>query len=267
VVVLHSILESALKKRPSLQPFKLRSYLEIPFWFRLPLLYGNSKRLRYLLLGASVQEQICKKFPKLRPFTGVIDIPCFYKEPAAFTPFEHRTIRFASLGVGVKDKGIDLFFRLAKDLQELKSQYRAEFVHIGPLGRKIACLKNEFVQIPSGDTVLSRNDYDRHIASIDYVVLLHKPDAYKVSPSATIFDAFSHLKPIVAMQNPFFEHYFEQMGDIGYLCADYNKVKSVVKYIICETPLQQYLKQREAISKGREMLNIAELARKIKSAW
>lgn len=264
-VMMHATLETALKKRPPIKPFVLKSYLELPFWFRTALLRGNSDRLRYIVLGETILEHLCQNFPKLRGTAFAIDLPYFYRPAVNFKPFGGGGVRFGALGVASKGKGSDLFFKLAEEITAGTKTGKTEFIQIGQVDRK---LKNDSaaVLIPRKDSFLSREDYDGYAKEIDYAVFFHKPGSYRLTASGSLFDAFSHLKPVIALRSPFFEHYFKLMGDIGYLCSGYGEIKETVLKIIEDKPAERYLKQRENILKGREKIGTDKIGKQLKAS-
>ena len=263
-VMMHATLETLLKKRPPLKPLVLGSYLELPFWFRPAFLWGNNSRLRYIVLGQSILENLCRAFPKLKGTAFAIDLPYFYRPPEDFTPFKHGAVRFGSLGVASKGKGSDRFFELADEMCPTAGGHKAEFIQIGQVDRKLKYGRTA-VEIPRKDSFLSREEYDGHAREIDYAVFFHKPSSYRLTASGSLFDAFSHLKPVIALRSPFFEYYFKLMGDIGYLCADYKEITETVARILEERPVKRYLAQRENILKGREKIGVAGIGRELKN--
>lgn len=263
-VMMHATLETLLKKRPPLKPLVLKSYLDLPFWFRPALLWGNSGRLRYIVLGETILDHLCRAFPKLKGAAFAIDLPYFYRPPEGYAPFKGGVVRFGSLGVGSRGKGSDRFFQLAEDIHPAPDAHEAEFIQIGQVDRKLK-YDGTAVRIPLRDSFLSREAYDGYVSEIDYAVFFHKPSSYRLTASGSLFDAFSHLKPVIALKSPFFEHYFNLMGDIGYLCADYEEIKETVARILEERPAERYLAQRENILKGREKIGVASIGRALKS--
>lgn len=263
-VMMHATLETVLKKRPPLKPLVLRSYLELPFWFRPAFLWGNGARLRYIVLGKSILEHLCRAFPKLQGTAFAIDLPYFYRPPEGYAPFKGGVVRFGSLGVASKGKGSDKFFKLADEIRSPPNARKAEFIQIGQVDRKLK-YSGSSVKIPRKDSFLSREAYDGHAREIDYAVFFHKPESYRLTASGSLFDAFSHLKPVIALRSPFFAYYFNLMGDIGYLCDDYQEIKETVARLLEERPVERYLAQRENILKGREKIGVASIGRALKS--
>ena len=111
---------------------------------------------------------------------------------------------------------------------------------------------------------LKQDEYEDFIKDIDYAVFLYDEDNYKLTASATLFDAFSHLKPIIALRNPYFEHYFDKMGDIGDLCDTYEAIKDLIISIVNNQPNERYINQQKNIFKGRNQFGLDKLAEKIR---
>ena len=262
VVIPHHILETLIE-RPS-----FRKPLEIPFWFRFWFFWRNTDRLKYLLLGSSIQKQLTFLFPRIESRIRSIDLPYFYKEPDEYIPKKDNIIRFGSFGVGHRGKGTDLFFKMADEIYHKKTRYQHKFVLIGHINdRGIRDLSSDFVDVPSPDTPLVRKDFDLLARNVDYAIFLYMPTSYRLTASGALFDAFSHLKPVIALRNPFFEYYFETMGDIGYLCDSYDEIKEVVIEILENGVTERYMNQRDNILRGREQINICELAKRFKEIW
>lgn len=261
IVIPHHIL-GTLVERPS-----LRRPLEVPFWFRLWFPWGNTDKMKYLVLGSSIKEQLNLLFPNLKKSIWSIDLPYFYKEPDGFWRSDVKKIRFGSFGVGHRGKGTDLFFKMAEEIQAEETKYKPEFILIGHIVDKTIRYSPDFVSVPSPDAPLNRKDFDLFARDIDYAVFVHKPITYRFVASGALFDAFSYLKPVIALRNPFFEYYFNTMGDIGYLCDSYDEMKKVILDLLESKPTERYVCQRGNILQGREWLTLSKLSENITGVW
>lgn len=248
IVVPHSILERV----------KSILYLlyETIFWFRFWISFFNMDNLRYLVLGPSIEKELLKKLPHIRKYVCSIDHPYFFLENK-ITKLNEDCITFGFLGVGIKYKGIDQFFKLAEDTGETNSK----FLLVGQLMEEIPEASEKHVQLLSSDAPLSRKDYEEYIKDIDYAVFLYRKEKFRFIASGTLFDAFSNLKPIIALRSPYFEHYFNIMGDIGYLCDSYGEMKETIHEILNNKPKQRYIAQQLNILKGRKKISIDQLSR------
>jgi hypothetical protein len=252
-VVLHGIL-SSVGKRPSLLPWKNRHL------FRNWLLRDHSDRLAYIVLGESIEKEAAARFPALRPRLVSIDLPYRFAAPEEYVPFRDRTVSFGSLGVLRKVKGSGLFLRLAGEVAAAHTAYRPRFVCVGPIvDKKLRKLVTGAVSIPSPDAPLPLEKYAALARDLDYAVLLHGAGT-ALQGSGVLFDAFSYLKPVIALKSPFFSSYFERMGNIGYLCDDYDALKARVLDLLNNPPADEYSLQRRALLAGREQLRVPVLA-------
>lgn len=253
VVVLHGIVASVLK-RPSLLPWKNRHR------FRTWFLRDHSERLSYIVLGETIERELAARFPELRSHLVSLDLPYNFAAPEEYVPFRDRTVSFGSLGVLRKAKGSDLFLKLAKEVTAAGTAYRPRFVCVGQVvDRKLRKLLSDAVSVPSPDTPLSREAFAAHARRLDYAVLLHGAWT-TLNGSGVLFDAFSYLKPVIALKSPFFSSYFDKMGNIGYLCDSYADIKRLVLDLLDHPPVDEYLLQRQGLLTGREQLRVPALA-------
>jgi glycosyltransferase involved in cell wall biosynthesis len=259
VLVVHGTF-ATIFKRPSLRPG------DFLFWFKWAFLWGDNQALNYLLLCPAAEKQLRTDWPKLRNKLYYIDLPYFFAPSASFEPWKDQVVKFASFGSAHVGKGTHLFIKLAKEIKAVSNlRNKAEFILIGHLLEKpFKRMDLGEIRCPSKDVPLSNEDYNKYASMVDYAVFFNNPRYYKYLTSAALFDAFSCLKPVIALRSPLFEYYFELMGDIGYLCRNYEEIKMVISNLIENPPIQKYMGQRENIYKGRQKIDIASTAGKLK---
>lgn len=253
VVVLHGIVASVLK-RPSLLPWKNRHR------FRTWFLRDHSERLSYIVLGESIERELTLRFPALQPHLVSLDLPYHYAAPEEYVPFRDRTVSFGSLGVLRKVKGSGLFLKLAGEVTSIHTAYRPRFVCVGPIvDKKLRKLLSGAVSVPSPDAPLPLEEFAAHARQLDYTIMLHGAGT-TLNGSGVLFDAFSYLKPVIALKSSFFSSYFDRMGNIGYLCDHYDDLKWRVLDLLNSPPVDEYSLQRQALLAGREQLQVPVLA-------
>lgn len=170
--------------------------------------------------------------------------------------------------MGHRNKGTDLFFKLAAEVHEEKHNGKSVFILIGPITDvEIKKMKTFDVMIPSPDNPLDRDEFEQYAARIDYAVFCYPCPSYRLAASGALFDAFSFAKPIIAIRNPFFEYYFEEMGDIGYLYDSYEEMKESIINIVDNFPADRYEQQRSNIIKNREKYSVQRLGMQFKELW
>ena len=239
----------------------------IIFWIKIWLQFFNSKRLLYLVLGSPIEKNLIKELPKLAGYVYSIDHPYFYKSHQISGFSFNQKIKFGYLGVIHVMKGINLFFKLSEDINQIKEIKNAEFLVIGHLTDKSAEKFPKSVFVPSPYVPLSQEEYGNYVKEVDYVVFVYGEQYSKLRASATLFDAFSYLKPIIAFRNPYLQYYFDKMGDIGYLCDSYEEMKDIIIKIIKNPSNKRYVKQQQNLLEGREKFNFDRLSEKFKMIW
>lgn len=254
LVIPHAILASISDKPDNKIIKRLSSFRNI-------LLRFNNNRLRYLVLGKSIEEELKKKEPKLKKYIVSTDMPYFFNDDIYKSSLNEKNVSFGFLGVAHAEKGGKLLFKLPEDINKCNNHINSKFVLIGQIiDENLKKIDNKYLMIPSPDTPLIRKDYEKYISEIDYAVFLYDYNTYALRASAALFDAFSSIKPVIALRNPFFEYYFDLLGDIGYLCEDYEELKEVISDILINIPNERYRRQCENISMGRKRLSLDNIA-------
>lgn len=264
---MHGILEQLTVARPSINPLHyfsdIKNLLNLPYWFGFPFLFFNSDSIKYLLLSENNRYNLIKKYPKLKPYTGVIGLPYNFFRDYDYKPFKGGRVRFGIFGYTHKGKGGDLLFKLAEEIKKNQKIGNAEFVLIGSIyGNDISV--NDSVEILSRNKPLSRNEFDKYAKEIDYAIYFYPPYSYQFTTSGAFFDSISYKKPVIVFRNDFFKQYFDLAGDIGYMCNDYNDMIDTVSKIALVPPVKEYAKHFQNINKIRKILSIESLAEKAK---
>lgn len=258
LVVPHDILQE-VTRLPWLEPDRLF------FWFRLWISLGNTHWLRYVVLGSRIEERLKRYVPRVSSYVSSIDHPYFFSDDVSPEPFADHAIRFGSYGIGSLEKGTDIFFRLAEEVQSAKTTYKPTFTLIGYIDKRMKDVPHGSVNIPSSDVPLDQEAYAKYGSGIDYALVFYRPNAYELRASGAILDAFSFLKPIIALKSPLSEYYFNKMGDIGYLCENYDAARDTVLDILETRPTDRYRQQQENILTQRVQFSPAGVSAKFRS--
>lgn len=255
-VVIHGIAAS-ITARP-------KGSLRWWFWFRRALEARTSGVVRYVVMGSPIQDALSREIPSIAGEIVSIDHPYFFADPQPYEPLKGGVIRFGAFGVGHRDKGTDLLFRMARELRAPDGACKPQFILVGHIAdKRLMKLSPDPVVVPSPVGPMSREDFEAHARAVDYAVFLHRPESYALRASGTLFDAFSHLKPIIAVRTPLFDYYFERMGDIGYLCSDYDEMKGTIIDIMRTRPVDRYMRQRANLLSGRALMSLPRLGARL----
>lgn len=260
-VIPHGILESVVK-RPSILPW------HFIFWFRFAMTFGNTEQITYVVLGESIKERLNREIPAIKDKIKSFTLPTFLLNPKALQGVDSNIIRFGTFGVAHRKKGFDLFFKMADEVKSCNTNLTSEFILIGHIGdNKLKSGLTNSAIVPSPDRPLSREEFDQYANNIDYAIYFYQSTSYQLTASAALFDAFSYVKPIIALRNPFFEYYFSKMGDIGYLCDNYEDMKMVVLDILNKRPTERYKQQHANILAAREQFSLQNMGTQFKYIW
>src|SRR5665647_502450 len=259
LVIPHNILQRVTTAPPLLPHRRF-------FSFRLWMSFGNTRRLRYVVLGPRIEERLKQYVPGVSSYVSTIDLPYFFSDDVGPEPFADDAVRFGSYGVGSYEKGTDIFFGLAEEVQSAKTTYKPTFTLIGfLLDPRLKDVPHTSVNIPSLDVPLDQESYEKYSRSIDYALFFNRPNDYELRASGAILDAFSFLKPIIALKSPLSEYYFKKMGDVGYLCENYNALRDTVLDILETMPTDRYRQQQENILTQRVQFSPAGLSLKFRN--
>jgi len=233
------------------------------FSYRHWLLAGNTSQIHYLLPGPPPLMELGLKnyLPRLQKCISPIDTPYVFADFASSEPFKDDVIYFGFYGHASLRKGADIFFKLANEVSSTRTKYRPIFVLIGDIrDEQLKEMQHTSVNIPAPDEPLTQEEYDKYAKRIDYALFFHVASAYELNGTAAMLDAFSHLKPIIALKTPLSEYYFNKMGDIGYLCQSYDDVKSAVLDVLETKPIGRYGCQQDNILARRDQFSPAGIA-------
>ena len=227
---------------------------------RRVLALPHPPNLQLVALGDSILREVLRLQPTRGSQWRALDLVYLWPSNGATEHGEtqplDRPVRFGYLGVSTK--GFDTFCRLADEIAP--SPAAARFVmagfYKGPANEKP---NSRFVPVIP-ERPLPRAEFEALARQITYVVWTADPKHYRLVASATFLDALAFLKPGIYLRNAYVEHYFQRMGDIGYLCDSYEEMVQTVRRVMSAFPRERYLRQVANIRKGRAIFEPAALA-------
>lgn len=257
LIIPHSLLD-----RINELPLSRDFIFYLKFWLR----FFNTERLKYLILGKTIRDELVKELPQIEKFAESVDHPFFFKNFALCDTSLDEKLVFGFLGVGYRKKGIESFIKLASGLKGKDFIVNVNFILAGFIAENDVEVPEDSFLIAS-KTPLDQKTYFKYLNKINYALFFHKPEDYRLTASGVFFDAISYLKPIIAIKNPFFQYYFDMMGDIGFLCEDYEEMENVVVDIIKNPENKRYHQQQLNLKNGREKISISKIADQIRLMW
>lgn len=238
------------------------------WWFtpRRALGLPHPPGLRYIALGPSIFRSLERLLPDQSTQFSTLDIPTLWSAlPNERT--DETPVRFGYFGVGrIGLKGFELFCRLAMDLGDAVKRGRCEFVLVGFL------LGDASHNIPGIGNVtgLSRSplppeEYTRRAASTTYAVWAGQSEQYALRASASFVDTLCMGRPGIYLRAPYVESYYEQMGDIGFLCDDYEQMRQAAVAIAEQFSEDRYQQQCSNVLEGSRVFQPQVLAPRLRA--
>jgi hypothetical protein len=236
---------------------------------RAALRAATPPALRLLALSDSILKAVLTVLPDQASEWSAIDLP--YLWPVSVPPSGPSAGSLVSFGLlGVAGRGLDRFCRLA---EELAPKYpNAEFRLIGHSTSRVGGRgtrgrgTSRHVAGASASSPLSPSDYSELASRITYAVWSRDPEHYRFAASATFLDTLAYLKPGIFLRNDYVEHYYNSMGDIGYLCNGYEDLLHVVEAILRSFPAERYRRQVANLIGGRTVFEPGSVAVRLRDA-
>ena len=229
------------------------------------LSFPSPPSLRLIALGDSILKHVKKALPKLewqwRSMEHVYLWPKIKTKSLHWQIQVHQPIKFGFLGVS--NKGFDTFVKLADDVSRYtgKAKFMMAGFYKGPAALKpVSRYISDIPGMP-----LSRKDFELRLNQLTYVVWTAKPDHYRLTASGTFLDAMAFLKPGIYLRNDYIAHYFDKMGDIGYLCDTFEEMVGLIHDLIADFPAARYQRQIQNIEIGRRIFEPDALSPRFKN--
>jgi hypothetical protein len=225
------------------------------FWIKNSLKYFNNNKLKIIVLGDHIKENLKKLHPELDRYIFSLNMPYFFRNFEIKVP-KNNNLVFGFLGVVSEKKGGYTYLRLVNEITKNKL-LKCEFRLIGQItdpnidSKDLSYFKNR----PSNLFAPMKLDtFITEVNSIDYSIFCFTKESYQLSCSATFYDALSFVKPIIALKTPFFEYYFKKLGDIGYLCENAEELYKCTISLTTNFDVERYKLQCQNILSAREIL-------------
>ena len=251
VAFLHGILGSL--ERPA--PWKPWHWaLHLKRVMRLP----HPRRLGYVALGEPIMRHLRLEHPGLaRTFVG-LDHPYLWPAAAPVSNAGDGAVRFGFLGTTSTIKRFDWFCRLAFEVSRETSN--AEFVLAGFATQGGEKTEHCGAVQGVGTKPLDADEFANRASALTYSVWTGEPEHYRLVASASFLDSLYYAKPGIYVRNAYVEHYFERMGDIGYMVDSFEEMRGLLIRLCRCFPKERYQQQCANILRVREELSPSSLS-------
>ncbi|WP_372483391.1 hypothetical protein AB9J70_08225 [Elizabethkingia anophelis] len=226
----------------------------------------RGKYTTVLFYGEPIKNSFFKLFPHYRKENViVVDHPYNFNSKSILNSSEKKLpIVISGIGTGLMNKNSHLIYELAQSFEKEIKHGLIQFRHIGNISDEVLSYKNDLVENIGNQEFMERDAFEEEIRKADIFVYFFKKDTlYDLCPSGTFFDAIKYQKPILALENPFFEYYINKLGEIGWLFQDILKMRDFVNAnIIRNNNLEDLLFEvSQNLEKSRDILSLEQIAK------
>ena len=173
----------------------------------------------------------------------------------------------------VKRKNSHYIFKLAEICRDLIEENKVSFKSIGLMTPNMIPYKNNLVDIYVGNEkdenpkYLSRENYEKGLDSLDYIIFFYPEDEYVFRASGAIADFLAKNKPIICLRHPIFEYMFKKAGNIGYVCDSLEDIKHLITKITNPdyNLFDTYSEQINNVKKYKSNFNIKNVAKDLEN--
>lgn len=214
-----------------------------------------------LFYGKTIETNLFRIYPNFRKDKIIsIDHPYNYNFTHNIISNENDKLIIANIGTGIINKNSQFLFQLANLLKKQVEGDCVEFLQIGNISKEVLAFSNPYVKIINKSVFLPIEDFELNLLRAHYFIYFFTPNSlYDLCPSGTFFDAIKYSRPIIAIRNPFFEYYFNKLGNIGYLCDSITDIFVIINNIL-NKKLSEYQIQVDNLLKAKEILSIENIS-------
>lgn len=221
----------------------------------------RSSNVIVLFYGKTIEEELFKMFPKFKRENIIsIDHPYNYdNEILVNCSDKSDTIIIANIGTGLMNKNSHLLYELAEMQKYNVQNKKVKFIQVGNVSPEVLSYSNSYVNILNNNEFIPFEVFEKNIKQADYFIYFFKEKSlYDLCPSGTFFDAIKYKKPIISLRNPFFEYYFNKLGNIGYILNTVEEMNEVLNDIIIENN-EKYKEQVDLLNRATFLLSFENI--------
>lgn len=210
---------------------------KISFWYSLiykcSFKYLLSRSNVYILvLGASIKNSIIELYPQVEQNIISINHPYIFPDEERILEVVDLMKNCDILTIGVlgaldEKRGLFQFLQLA---EYFKKQIVAGKLILKSIGKKPKDLnvdKWDYIQWGT-ESAMSRNEFEKNIYSLDYILCLYPVDSYKLTASGVAMDALRFMKPIIALQNNYLRT-ITKGYKVGFEASTLDEIKEIIE--------------------------------------
>lgn len=226
--VCHGELEMTIEHFPVYKPRFLYKKLQQSFfnYCKIP------KNVKFILLGESIFDNFIKIYPRVnRDQFKWIDHPYIFQSRKFPLKIISNKLIIGTVGLMESSKGLSMLVELSNSLSKYIIDGRLEIKVIGAHNLNIN--NYPYVNFISKDGgMLDTNVFYKEINKLDYILYFYRKESYQLKASGAILDAINLEKPIISLNNDYFEYIFNKVGAFGFLVEDIHQMENIIAKLI-----------------------------------
>jgi glycosyltransferase involved in cell wall biosynthesis len=143
-----------------------------------------------------------------------------------------KIIKFGIIGQIRKEKNISDIILLAKNLSFEIINKKLKLIIIGFTSIMNEELKASGLIFSNKNYFLPREEYNKQISSVDYILFFYNENMYQFTASGLLLDVLNTEKPIIALKNNYFDYFFRKYGELGKLVNSIDDMTTIIKKIL-----------------------------------
>jgi hypothetical protein len=152
----------------------------------------------------------------------------------------HNSINFGIIGRGNKDVAIKNIILLSRKFsREIEKGILTFFVNTD-ISIDPKLLIDNKIDYRLNKNGLNRDEYNKRLSTLDYVLFFYDSYLYNFTVSGAIFDAIIFEKPIIALRNNYFEYLFDKFPSLGILADNIDDMATIIKQIVNKEYKKEY---------------------------
>jgi len=225
---LKAVIIKLFKYRHKILPIVIRKILSPLFWlyskytlvfikiFRLKKImkWKHSNHYRYIALSPHIVKNAKDYIDTDYLNFHTIVMPTVFAQPCA--PANNNFVKFAVFGYGDPARMNKMLTLLSA--KNISKPYEIRIISMD--GRGTDGFPN--INCVSNGKVLDRKEMENYARDIDMFINLYENTRHRLGCSASIFDSFSYLKPVLYTSNDGYNYFNKPEKPIGFRCENLN---------------------------------------------
>ena len=195
------------------------------------MLWRHSGHYKYIALSSHILDNAQNYLDVKRLNFQVVTMPIIFSK--IDTSSHNDFIKFAIFGSGDEKQLLRLLTALSQ--RKITKPYEIRIISLNDQGTE--GFKN-VTRVRQGE-ILTRKEMEDQLPDIDIFINLYDSTRYKLSCSASIFEAFAYFKPVLHLNNDCYNYYNQPERPIGYRCDSFNEYVKKMQELIENYSLYQ----------------------------